>query len=589
MDEAPREFGFNTRAVHAGQRPDPYTGASATPIYQTAGFVFEDTESASAYFNLQEYGNVYSRIMNPTVAAFEERLANLEGGVGAVAFASGLAAQAGLFFALLEPGDRIAVAKALYGGSTAQLNHLARKLQITVDWVDMDDPDGWRRSVTAETKALFAETIANPGGNVLDISLAAAVAHEVGAPLVVDNTFATPYLCRPLEFGADLIIHSATKFIAGNGTTIAGAVVDSGTFDWSNGRFPSIAEPSTAYHGLKFHETFGVYGLLMKLRAETLRDFGAVLAPFNAFLLLLGIESLAVRMDRHVANALAVAEWLREQQGVGAVRHPALPDSPYRPLVDRYLPAGAGSVFSFDLESGREGGRRFIEALVALEPSRQRRRHEEPRHPSRLHDASPALGRGARRVRSRARDGAAVGGARGRGRSRLGPRARPAGGARLGRHRVNEFQDRRTMQEIVLNAHTVAIVGLSASELRASNFVGYYLQRHGYRVIPVNPNEEHVLGEQVYPSLRDVPEQIDVVDVFRDPAAVPEIAREAVEVGAGALWLQFGVISPEGARIAQEGGLAVVMDRCLKVEHARLLGRMHWMGFDTGVIAGSRG
>jgi len=276
--------------------------------------VFEDTESASAYFNLQEYGNVYSRIMNPTVAAFEERLANLEGGVGAVAFASGLAAQAGLFFALLEPGDRIAVAKALYGGSTAQLNHLARKLQVTLDWVDMDDPDGWRRSVTAETKALFAETIANPGGNVLDIE-------------------------------------------------IAGAVVDSGTFDWSNGRFPSIAEPSTAYHGLKFHETFGVYGLLMKLRSETLRDFGAVLAPFNAFLLLLGMESLAVRMDRHVANALAVAEWLRGQTGVEAVRHPALPDSPYRSLVERYLPLGAGSVFSFDLESGRDGGRRFIEAL----------------------------------------------------------------------------------------------------------------------------------------------------------------------------------------------------------------------------------
>src|SRR5947208_6100696 len=307
MDEVQREFGFHTRAVHAGQRPDPYTGASATPIYQTAGFVFEDTESASAYFNLQEYGNIYSRIMNPTVAAFEERIANLENAAGAVAFASGLAAQAALFFALLERGDRIAVAKALYGGSTAQLNHLARKLEIGVDWVDMDDPEGWRRAVTAETKALFAETIANPGGNVLDIELAAAVAHEVGAPPLVDNAFATPYLCRPLEFGAALVVHSATKFLAGNGTTIAGAVVDSGTFDWSNGRFPSIAEPSIAYHGLKFHETFGVYGFLMKLRAETLRDFGAVLAPFNAFLLLLGIESLAVRMDRHVANALAVA------------------------------------------------------------------------------------------------------------------------------------------------------------------------------------------------------------------------------------------------------------------------------------------
>src|ERR1700751_421938 len=337
MDEAPRDVGSNTRAVHAGQRPDPYTGASATPIYQTAGFVFEDTESASAYFNLQEYGNVYSRIMNPTVAAFEERLPDPLRGAGAVAFASGLAAQAGLFFALLEPGDRIAVAKALYGGSTAQLNHLARKLQITLDWVDMDDPDGWRRSVTPDTKALFAETIANPGGNVLDIELAASVAHEVGAPLIVDNTFATPYLCRPLEWGADLIVHSATKFIAGNGTTIAGAVVDSGAFDWSNGRFPSIAEPSSAYHGLRFHETFCVYGLLMKLRAETLRDFGAVLAPFNAFLLLLGIESLAVRMDRHVANALAVAEWLGGRDGVGAVRHPALPRRPYPPLGGRHL------------------------------------------------------------------------------------------------------------------------------------------------------------------------------------------------------------------------------------------------------------
>src|SRR5438132_8864433 len=363
MDEAPRDFGFNTRAVHAGQRPDPYTGASATPIYQTAGFVFEDTESASAYFNLQEYGNVYSRIMNPTVAAFEERLANLEGGAGAVAFASGLAAQAALFFALLEPGDRIAVAKALYGGSTAQLNHLARKLQITVDWVDMDDPDGWRKAVSPATKALFAETIANPGGNVLDLETAATVAHEVGAPLIVDNTFATPYLCRPLEWGADIVVHSATKFIVGNGTTIAGVAVDSGEFDWSNGRFPNIAEPSSAYHGLRFHETFGVYGLLMKLRAETLRDLGAALAPFNAFLLLTGLETLPVRMARHVENALAIAEFLSGRPDVESVRHPGLPSGPYRELVERYLPHGAGSIFAFDLAGGREAGRRFIEAL----------------------------------------------------------------------------------------------------------------------------------------------------------------------------------------------------------------------------------
>jgi O-acetylhomoserine (thiol)-lyase len=362
-DDVEREFGFNTRAVHAGQRPDPYTGATSTPIYQSAAFAFEDTESAAAYFNLQEYGNIYSRIMNPTVAAFEERIANLEEGAGAVAFASGLAAQAALFFVLLDPGDRIAVAKALYGGSTAQLNHLARKLQIAIDWVDMDDPEGWRKAVQADTKALFAETIANPGGNVLDFEAAAAAAGEVGAPLVVDNTFATPYLCRPLDFGADIVVHSATKFIAGNGTTIAGVVVDSGRFDWSNGRFPNIADPSSAYHGLRFHETFGVYGLLMKLRAETLRDLGAALAPFNAFLLQIGLETLGVRMERHVATAIEIAHWLGEQPGVTAVRHPALPESPYRPLVERYLPRGAGAVFSFDLESGREGGRRFIEAL----------------------------------------------------------------------------------------------------------------------------------------------------------------------------------------------------------------------------------
>ena len=355
-----REFGFHTRAVHSGQRPDPYTGASATPIYQTAGFVFEDTESASAYFNLQEYGNIYSRIMNPTVAAFEERIANLENAAGAVAFASGLAAQAALFFALLERGDRIAVAKALYGGSTAQLNHLARKLEIGVDWVDMDDPDGWHKAVTPETKALFAETIANPGGNVLDFDTAAAVAREVGAPLIVDNTFATPYLCRPIEWGADIVIHSATKFIGGHGTSIGGVVVEAGTFDWSNGRFSVVADPSPAYHGLQFHETFGPYGYLMKLRAETLRDLGATLAPVNAFLFLQGLETLSLRMERHVENALAVAAFLQAHELASNVTYPGLPSSRYRPLVEKYLPRGAGAVFSFDCAGGRAGGQSLI-------------------------------------------------------------------------------------------------------------------------------------------------------------------------------------------------------------------------------------
>ena len=354
-----REFGFDTRALHAGQRPDPYTGARAVPIFQTTSYVFEDVDSAAAYFNLQEYGNTYSRIMNPTVAVLEERIASLEGGSGAVAFASGLAAQAAVFFTLLRPGDHVIASRALYGGSLTQLKHLFSKLSVDLDLVDPSDLGAWRRAARPATKALFGETIGNPSGPVLDLEGVAGVAHELGAPLLVDNTFATPYLCRPLDFGADIVIHSATKFLGGHGTSIGGLVVDSGRFDWSNGRFPGVAEPSPAYHGLSFHETFGEYGLLMKLRAETLRDLGAALSPFNAFLFLQGIETLALRMRRHVENALGVAAFLDGRPEVAAVRHPARD-----PLAARYLPRGAGAVFSFDLAGGREAGTRLIEALT---------------------------------------------------------------------------------------------------------------------------------------------------------------------------------------------------------------------------------
>jgi len=357
------ELGFDTRAIHAGQRPDPYTGARAVPIFQTTSYVFEDTDSAAAYFNLQEYGNTYSRIMNPTVAAFEERVASLEGGAGAVAFASGLAAQAGILFTLLTPGDHIVASQALYGGSITQLKHLARKLALDLTFVEPDDSEAWRKAAHDRTKVFFGETIGNPAGNVLDIEAIAAVAHEHGCPLVVDSTFATPYLCRPIEWGADIVVHSATKFLGGHGTSIGGVVVDSGRFDWSNGRFPVVADPSPAYHGLAFHETFGVYGFLMKLRAETLRDLGAAMSPMNAFLFLLGVETLSLRMQRHVQNALGVARWLREQPGVLEVRHPGLEESPYRPLVEKYLPLGAGAIFTFELAGGREAGKKFIEAL----------------------------------------------------------------------------------------------------------------------------------------------------------------------------------------------------------------------------------
>jgi O-acetylhomoserine (thiol)-lyase len=364
MRERPaKEFGFDTRSIHAGQRPDPYTGARAVPIFQTTSYVFEDPDSAAAYFNLQEYGNTYSRIMNPTVAVFEERVANLERAAGGVAFASGLAAQAAALFTMLVPGDHIVSSAALYGGSVTQLKHLQRKLGLEITFIDPDDLERWRAALRPNTKLLYGETIGNPGGNVLDIEGVAAIAHEHGAPLMVDSTFATPYLCRPIEWGADIVTHSATKFIGGHGTSIGGVAVEAGTFNWSNGRFPVVADPSPAYHGLAFHETFGVYGYLMKLRAESLRDLGAAMSPFNAFLFLLGLETLPLRMARHVENATEVAGWLERQDGVTNVRYPGLASSPYRALARKYLPLGAGSIFSFDLPGGRPAGRRFIESL----------------------------------------------------------------------------------------------------------------------------------------------------------------------------------------------------------------------------------
>ena len=363
-DEKPlRSFGFHTRSVHAGARPEPNTGARAVPIFQTTSYVFEDPESAAAYFNLQEYGNTYSRIMNPTVAAFEERIGNLEGGIGAVAFASGLAAQSATFFTLLNPGDHVVASAALYGGTVTQLKHLFRKMCVRLTFVDPDAPENWKAALTDETKLLFAETIGNPGGNVLDIEPVADIAHGHDIPLVVDNTFATPYLCRPIDWGADIVVHSATKFLGGHGTSIGGVVVDSGEFDWSNGKFPVIADPSPAYHGLAFHETFGGYGYLMKLRAETLRDLGGAMSPFNAFLFMQGVETLPLRMQRHVANAATLAEWLRGRSEVTSVRYAGLDDSPYSTLKAKYLPQGAGAVFCFDLAAGREAGQEFIRGV----------------------------------------------------------------------------------------------------------------------------------------------------------------------------------------------------------------------------------
>jgi O-acetylhomoserine (thiol)-lyase len=358
-----RSFGFATRALHAGQQPDSDTGARAVPVYQTTSYVFDDTAHAAALFNLQRLGNIYTRIMNPTTAVFEERMASLERGVGGLAVGSGQAAQFIALTSLLEAGDEIVSATTLYGGTYTQFDVSFRRLGIQTTFVEPDDPENFRRAITPKTRVLYGETIGNPRMNVLDIAAVAAIAHENNLPLVIDNTFATPYLCRPIEHGADIVLHSATKFIGGHGTSIGGVIIDSGRFPWDRGRFPQLLEPSKGYHGIRFYETFGDFAYIMKARVEGLRDFGPALSPFNSFLFLQGVETLNLRMERHSSNALRVAQFLEGHDRVAWVNYPGLESGRYRALAQRYLPIGGGGVLTFGIKGGLEAGRRFIEAL----------------------------------------------------------------------------------------------------------------------------------------------------------------------------------------------------------------------------------
>ena len=355
------DYGFDTRAVHAGQRPDPETGARAMPIYATTSFVFEDVQEAADLFALQNFGNIYTRLSNPTTAAFEERVASLEGALGGLATASGKSAQLITLLTLAKEGDHIVSSKALYGGTFTQFNVSVRRMGIDVTFVDFGDPDQVKQAIRPETKALFGETIGNPGADILDIETYADLAHEHGVPLIVDNTFATPYLCRPIEWGADIVIHSATKFMGGHGAVIAGVVVESGVFPYDNGNFPILSEPSPSYHDLNFWENFREYGFLMRARAEVMRDIGAAISPFNSYLLLLGLETLSLRMDRHVENAEKVARHLVEHPDVAWVRYPIFEDNRWTDLAMKYLPKGPGAVFSFGLKGGYEAGVKFIE------------------------------------------------------------------------------------------------------------------------------------------------------------------------------------------------------------------------------------
>ena len=362
--ETPRAFGMETLAVHAGARPDPTTGARSTPIYQTTSYVFDDADHAASLFNLQTFGYVYSRMTNPTVSVLEERVAALEGGRGAVAAASGHAAQFLVAATLMQQGDEFISSRNLYGGSVTQFGVSFPKLGWKCHFVDPTDPENFHKAMTDKVKFIFLEGLANPGGIIVDLEAVAAIAHENGIPLVIDNTLASPYLCRPFAWGADLVVHSTTKFIGGHGNTMGGIVVESGKFDWrQNDKFPALSVPDPAYHGLVFAETFGDFGFTMKVRAVALRDYGPTLNPTAAWNLLQGVETLPLRMERHCSNSLTVAKWLEAHPKVSWVSYSGLESSPYYELGKKYMPKGAGAVFTFGLKGGFDAGLTVVDEV----------------------------------------------------------------------------------------------------------------------------------------------------------------------------------------------------------------------------------
>jgi len=356
-----REFSDETLCLHAGQIPDAVTGARAAPIYQTSSYVFDNADHAASLFNLQTFGNVYSRLSNPTNAVLEERVAALEHGRAALAVASGMSAQMIALLTLVNAGDEIVAARTLYGGSFSQMDVNFRRLGITTHFVDPDDPKNFASAITSKTRLLYAETVGNPNLNVLDIRAVADIAQDAGIPLILDNTVPSPYLCKPIEHGADIVIHSATKFLGGHGTSIGGVLVESGKFQWDNGKFPEMVDPSDGYHGVRFYETFGDFAFTMKARMEYLRTLGPSLSPFNAFAFLQGIETLHVRMDRHCENALAVAQFLQQHSQVEWVNYPGLADNKYYDLAQTYMPRGASAILTFGVKGGFAAGEKFID------------------------------------------------------------------------------------------------------------------------------------------------------------------------------------------------------------------------------------
>lgn len=581
-------YDLETLSLHGGQAPDPTTGSRAVPIYQTTSYVFHDTDHAESLFSLDEPGNIYSRIGNPTVEVFEKRMALLEEGVAAVATSSGMSAITLSILNLASAGDEIVAGANLYGGTYNLFAVTLPRYGINVKFVDPTDPENFKNAITDKTKAVFGETIGNPGLQVLDIEAVAAISHAADVPLIIDNTFATPHTCKPITLGADIVVHSATKWIGGHGTSIGGVVVDGGRFNWNLEKFPEFTEPDSSYNGIRYASDFGTLAFSTKIRVQLLRDFGATLSPTNAFHLIQGLETLHVRVERHNENAEKLARFLSDHPAVEWVTYPGLKSHPSHEIAKRTFKNGFGSIITFGIKGGKSAGKKLIDNValwshvanvgdaksLIIHPASTTHQQltKEQLEETGVYEELVRLSVGIESVRDIQND--------------LNQALTKATGIDTGEDEEIVINDEGIIKWILnsptekvaedgqetTRRKTLAVVGLSGKEARPSYRLARKMQRLGYKIIPVNPGETEILGEKAYPDLKSVPEQIDVVQVFRSPEAAIGIAEEALEVKPKVFWLQEGVISPKAADIAKDGGLQVVHNRCTYKEAQRLRG-----------------
>ncbi|SEN71347.1 O-acetylhomoserine (thiol)-lyase [Amphibacillus marinus] len=577
-------YSIETVTLHGGQSPDPTTGSRAVPIYQTTSYVFHDTEHAERLFALDEPGNIYSRIGNPTVDVFEKRIALLEEGVAAVGTSSGMAAITLSILNLASAGDEIVAATNLYGGTYNLFAVTLPRYGIKVRFADPTNLESFKAAITEKTKAVFAEIIGNPNLHVLDVENVAQIAHDQGIPLIVDNTFATPYLCKPILLGADIVVHSATKWIGGHGTTIGGVVVDGGRFNWNSAKFPTFTEPDQSYNGIRYANDFGTLAFITKLRVQLLRDFGASLSPYNAFQLIQGLETLHLRVQRHNENANLLANYLKNHPAVDWVDYPGLEDHESYQRAQQVLNGGYGSIIVFGIRGGREAGQSLINNVALWS------------HVANVGDAKSLIIHPASTTHQQlSKEDLKASGVK----EELIRLSVGIEGIEDLIHDLNQALlkatdlGENTKKSIVINDEgvikwalqspnkkngdqqqpkTIAVVGLSGKEGRPSYRLARKMQRLGYQIIPVNPRETEILGEKAYPDLKSVPVEIDIVQVFRSPEAAIEVAEEAVKVLPKVFWLQEGVVSPQAAEIASAAGLEVIHNRCTYKEAQRLRG-----------------